>query len=86
MTQLYIALIGVTGSGKDANLKFPNDVLRASSVTRLSDRAGPSGYTSEAAFRAFLKNKPATLMARDEAGKWDEPTSTRLWLNAKSCI
>lgn len=70
MTQLYIALIGVTGSGKDANLKFPNDVLRMSSVERLSDRAGPSGYTSEAAFRAFLKNKPATLMARDEAGKW----------------
>jgi len=70
MTQVYVGIIGPTGSGKDRPLKFPGEVLSRTGIERLKSRVGPSEFTSEAAFRTFLQSRPACIMAKDEAGKW----------------
>lgn len=69
-TQLYMAIVGDTGCGKDAPLKFPFQILEATQIDRLKDRIGPSDFSSEPGLRNSLSKHPACLVSKDEFGLW----------------
>lgn len=87
-TNLYIGLVAETGAGKDAPLRYPSMVFQETGIERVKDRIGPSTWTSDAAIRRVLQQKPALIAAMDELGMWfkqvHDPRASAASTSAKS--